>query len=223
MAVQRIFARRTRCAVAATGNLMPDYEALAVALALVHPVATTERLDLIDATGRVLAGSVHVARSIPPFDAAAKDGHAVRLSDLDSKGPWLLPILGRARAGNPPTTLPPAGMLRVLTGAARPFGAKAVIPRNRSRSVVRWPGSAIVQGRGPRSVHVATTSPKERKSFQEVASLVPTRSERSPLRNRDGWRYAVGWRWRYWQPALSLSSQVTRWDWGRSETWPASP
>ena len=109
------------------GTLMPVDEALARALALVTAIADTEQIALSKATGRVLASPVRAALPLPPFDAAAMDGYAIRLSNLTGRGPWTLPVTARMRAGDPPCPLPTAAACRILTGAALPQGAEAVV------------------------------------------------------------------------------------------------
>ena len=49
--------------------------------AKLRPVGT-EKLDLLPASGRVLAEPIHADRDFPPFPRAARDGYAVRASDL---------------------------------------------------------------------------------------------------------------------------------------------
>ncbi|WP_209424674.1 gephyrin-like molybdotransferase Glp [Pararhodobacter sp. SW119] len=130
---------------APTGELMPVETALARALALVVPVARCERLALAQATGRVLAQAVTADRPLPPFDNAAMDGYALRLTDLVEPGPWTLPVAARMRAGDAPCPLPRAAACRILTGAALPLGADSVI----AQEAVSREGSVIVLERRP--------------------------------------------------------------------------
>lgn len=116
-----------RCGCDAAPSLLPVDEALARALALVEPVAGREAVPLGRAAGRVLAEPVRAARPLPPFDNAAMDGYALRLADLSGPGPWRLPVAARRRAGDAPGALPPHAACRILTGAALPLGADAVV------------------------------------------------------------------------------------------------
>jgi molybdopterin molybdotransferase len=116
-----------RCGCDTEPALMPPDEALARALALVEPLAGRETLPLAHATGRVLAEPVRAALPLPPFDNAAMDGYALRLADLAGPGPWRLPVAARMRAGDPPRPLPDRAACRILTGAALPTGADAVV------------------------------------------------------------------------------------------------
>mgnify|MGYP003342728322 CR=1 FL=1 len=83
-----------------------------------------EEVSLTDALGRVLAETIVPAHPVPPFDNAAMDGYAVRVADL----PGDLRVVGESAAG--PVALARVGAgeaLRVMTGAAVPPGADAVV------------------------------------------------------------------------------------------------
>lgn len=109
-------------------GLIPLDDALALCDELAAPVAETERLPLATAAGRVLARRVTATASVPPFDNAAMDGYALRISDLEGHGPWNLRIVGRVLAGEAPTTdLTPGTAMRIFTGAPLPAGADAVV------------------------------------------------------------------------------------------------
>ena len=92
-----------------------------------------ESCALDRAIGRVLAEAVVADRDSPPFDTSAMDGYAVRVADLAGEGASItLPIVGESRIGMPPPVLPSgagAGAIRIVTGAAIPPGADAVIRR----------------------------------------------------------------------------------------------
>jgi molybdopterin molybdotransferase len=116
-----------RCGCDAASALMPVDVALARALELVEPVEESETMPLAAATGRILAATVHAALPLPPFDNAAMDGYAVRLADLSGIGGWTLPVVATMRAGDAPCALPASAACRILTGAAVPRGADAVV------------------------------------------------------------------------------------------------
>ncbi len=89
--------------------------------------ARTERLDLRAAHGRVLAGEVRADRDYPPFDRATRDGFAVRAADCASI-PATLQIIGEIRAGDTFARAVASGQCaQVMTGAAVPAGADAVV------------------------------------------------------------------------------------------------
>lgn len=99
--------------------------ALVALLEQIQPVGT-ERVTWSDAVGRVLAEPLLSDRDNPPCDVSAMDGYAVRLRDLNA-GP--LSIAGDVPIGSAPPELPAGMVLRMVTGAAVPPGAEAVIPR----------------------------------------------------------------------------------------------
>src|SRR5260370_1838681 len=88
-----------------------------------------ELLGLLDANGRVLAEPVHADRDFPPFPRAARDGYAVRASDLE-KLPATLEVIGEIKAGATPPQIPQLASGKaaaIMTGAAAPVGADAVV------------------------------------------------------------------------------------------------
>src|SRR5260370_33110730 len=90
-----------------------------------------ELLGLLDANGRVLAEPVHADRDFPPFPRAARDGYAVRAADLE-KLPATLEVIGEIQAGATPPQIPQLASGKaaaIMTGAAAPVGADAVVMR----------------------------------------------------------------------------------------------
>ncbi len=104
---------------------------LAACLAAVSPRAAAD-VDLLEALGCVLAADVRAPAPLPPFDASAMDGYAVRRADLDgasASSPSTLPVTGDLPAGAPaPLVLAPGTAIRIMTGAPVPAGADAVVP-----------------------------------------------------------------------------------------------
>ena len=83
-----------------------------------------EELDLLEASGRVLAEAITADRDYPPTDRSVRDGFAVRASDL----PGDLEIAGEIRAGqSAQLTLQPGQAIGIMTGAPIPQGADAVV------------------------------------------------------------------------------------------------
>ncbi|WP_169791139.1 gephyrin-like molybdotransferase Glp [Rubellimicrobium mesophilum] len=117
------------CARDSTGDLMPVDEALNRAIGAAGRITAAESVPLVEATGRILAAPVSASRPMPPFDASAMDGYALRSAALAGDGPWEIPVAGRVRAGDPPGPLPAGAALRILTGAPLPLGADAVVPQ----------------------------------------------------------------------------------------------
>ncbi|MFV1980521.1 MAG: gephyrin-like molybdotransferase Glp, partial [Rhodothermia bacterium] len=88
----------------------------------------SERVDIGDATGRILAEQIVAHDDIPPFDNSAMDGYAV-LSDDFSVIPVELRIIEDVPAGSTPqTTIIPGTCARIMTGAQIPPGADSVTP-----------------------------------------------------------------------------------------------
>lgn len=115
------------CGCDISGGLMPLDDAIAIGLKRLRPLSEIEYLPLAQAAGRILAQDITAPVALPLFDNAGMDGYALRVSDLTGQGPWVLPVAGRIRAGDAPGKLPQSAAMRILTGAALPDGADAVI------------------------------------------------------------------------------------------------
>jgi len=93
--------------------------------ALVRPLPA-RRLALADAEGCVLARAVQTLHPLPPFDASAMDGYAVRARDVLAAGPAhpvRLRVIASAPAGHPVGAVVGAGdAVRILTGGQLPAG-----------------------------------------------------------------------------------------------------
>ncbi|UCI22910.1 molybdopterin molybdotransferase MoeA (plasmid) [Mesorhizobium sp. B2-1-8] len=106
-------------------QIMSFEVARGVSAALAEPLNRQEDVPLAHAVGRILAATIKAPGALPPFDQAAMDGYAFRLSG--KKGvPLVLPISGRTCAGDKPDVLAPGTAHRVMTGAALPGGADTV-------------------------------------------------------------------------------------------------
>jgi molybdopterin molybdotransferase len=83
-------------------------------------------LPVSDALGYVLAEEICTDRAYPPFDRSTRDGYAVRAVET---GPGkTLRCVGEIKAGDAVTeTLTPGTCLQIMTGAAVPSGADAVV------------------------------------------------------------------------------------------------
>ena len=104
--------------------------------ALAQPVAEWEEVELGAALGRVAAEDVAAPIDLPPFDASAMDGYAVRSAGLDREGAKRLRIVGRSAAGHPFHASVGAGeAVRIFTGAVLPTGADAVLLQEDARVV----------------------------------------------------------------------------------------
>jgi molybdopterin molybdotransferase len=85
-----------------------------------------------DAAGLVLADDVTAAMALPRFDHSAMDGYAVRSADVAGAapdGPVALPVVAVVAAGaDAHVRVEPGTAVRIMTGAAVPPGADAVVP-----------------------------------------------------------------------------------------------
>lgn len=90
--------------------------------------SAVDRVPIEEARGRVLAAEVRSPEAMPAVPIAAMDGFAVRRGDLTAPGRTTLPVSAElpARPGAVPA-LVPGTAARIMTGAAVPHGADAVI------------------------------------------------------------------------------------------------
>jgi molybdopterin molybdotransferase len=110
------------------GALLPLADAQARIAELYGCVASTETVALAQAVGRVLADDAVSSIDLPPLTNSAVDGYAVRHADLRPDRPTLLPIDGRAAAGQPPSAALRRGAARrIFTGAIMPDGSDTVM------------------------------------------------------------------------------------------------
>lgn len=106
-------------------------------LAAVTTVSGTERLDLLQALGRVLAAPVMAPFSLPREDHSALDGYA--LQGIDAQAGQRLRCIGRALAGAPwEGTVVPGSCARIMTGAVLPTGADTVIAQEDVQAEAAW-------------------------------------------------------------------------------------
>lgn len=92
-----------------------------------HRAPASEELALAEAGGRVLAATVAADRDYPPFHRAARDGFALRAADAAAPGATLT-LIGEIKAGDDfPGSVGPGQCVQIMTGAAVPPGADAVV------------------------------------------------------------------------------------------------
>lgn len=85
-------------------------------------------VPLADALGCVLAEPVVSTEAVPPFANTAMDGYAVQAADTIG-APIDLEVIGTIPAGAEPNVTVRSGTaVRIMTGAAMPPGADAVVP-----------------------------------------------------------------------------------------------
>lgn len=96
--------------------------------------SSIETVQLKNARGRVLAQEIRADRDYPPFDRAARDGFAVRSADCAREGVTLR-VVGEVAAGAAFSGRVGANeCVQIMTGAAVPEGADAVIMVEQTRS-----------------------------------------------------------------------------------------
>ncbi|WAC69503.1 gephyrin-like molybdotransferase Glp [Microbacterium sp. SL75] len=91
-----------------------------------------ETVVLSDASGRTLAEPVRAAHDLPGFDNSSMDGFAVRLADVegaDADHPVSVRVVADLPAGSDDDpALAPGEAARIMTGAAVPADADAIVP-----------------------------------------------------------------------------------------------
>jgi molybdopterin molybdotransferase len=89
-----------------------------------------ETIDLLSASGRVLAETIAADRDFPPFPRATRDGYAVRAQDV-AEVPVQLRVIGEIKAGDQPDPkvcrVQTGQAVSIMTGAPLPAGADAVV------------------------------------------------------------------------------------------------
>lgn len=117
-------------------DVMTVEEARAVVFDLVSALPA-ERVDLLDALGRVLAEPCASDIDVSPFDNSAMDGFAVRREDLAgamAESPVVLEVIAHIGAGSWwDGEVGPGTAARIMTGAPLPAGADAVVMVERTQ------------------------------------------------------------------------------------------
>ncbi|HEV2113659.1 MAG TPA: gephyrin-like molybdotransferase Glp [Terriglobales bacterium] len=98
----------------------------------------SERIPLLKSRGRILAEEIRADRDIPPFNRAARDGYALRASDIaaaSENSPVVLKVVGEIAAGARELLVVHRGeAAEIMTGAPAPEGADAVVMVEYTRS-----------------------------------------------------------------------------------------
>jgi molybdenum cofactor synthesis domain-containing protein len=106
-------------------------EGMKILFETVQPIARTERIPILSASGRVLAEPIVATADVPPFARAAMDGYAVIAQDTFGAGnfnPARLRLLEVVHAADIATaSVEPGTCIQVATGAPVPPGADAVV------------------------------------------------------------------------------------------------
>ena len=110
---------------------LPGYAEAATLIAehaarLAERIPRSEEIGLELSLGRVLSHPIRADRDMPAFPRSTRDGFACRAVEANAHA--LLAVAGSIRAGDPPAgPLPPGAAWEIMTGAAVPAGADAVI------------------------------------------------------------------------------------------------
>ena len=103
---------------------LPDARRDVLAAVPPLPIVT---VDLMEASGLVLAEPVVAPHDVPPFANSAMDGYAVRAEDVRD-APVVLKVTEDLRAGYvASSSLEPGTAIKIMTGAPIPTGADAVV------------------------------------------------------------------------------------------------
>ncbi len=114
--------------------MLPVNQAEQLILNLVQPLdggQDGETLNLLDASGRILAEPITSSLDFPHWDNSAMDGYAVRYADVQgcaAETPVTLTIVEEIPAGyQPQKTIQPGQAARILTGSVMPSGADTIV------------------------------------------------------------------------------------------------
>ncbi|MEG4323289.1 MULTISPECIES: gephyrin-like molybdotransferase Glp [unclassified Microcoleus] len=115
-------------------------EAESIVLNLAQPLDSqrdVETVDLLAASGRILAASVTGSLDFPYWDNSAMDGYAVRFADVENcsaEKPAVLEVVEEIPAGYlPQSTVQSGQAARIFTGAMMPDGADTVVMQEETR------------------------------------------------------------------------------------------
>jgi molybdopterin molybdotransferase len=134
--------------------MVPFEKALEIVLDSARMLGT-ERIDVADAAGRVLAEDVKSDIDMPPFNKSAMDGYACRREDLANE----LSIIETVAAGVPPErTIRPNECAKIMTGSMVPDGADCVImvefTENIGENRIRFTGEETADNICPKAEYI---------------------------------------------------------------------
>lgn len=115
-------------------------EAESIVLNLAQPLDSqrdVETVDLLAASGRILAAAVTGSLDFPYWDNSAMDGYAVRFADVENcstEKPAVLEVVEEIPAGyQPQSTVKSGQAARIFTGGVMPAGADTVVMQEETR------------------------------------------------------------------------------------------
>jgi len=101
-------------------------DALTTLLSRTVPLGKVEKVNTLDADGRILAEDLVSALQVPAFDNSSMDGYALHSADVSQEG-TVLQVTQRIAAGHFGQPLMPGQAARIFTGAPVPQGADAIV------------------------------------------------------------------------------------------------
>jgi molybdopterin molybdotransferase len=120
--------------------MLPVKDAENIILNLVNPLQGSpnrETVNLLTASGRILAETVTSSLDFPHWDNSAMDGYAVRFADVENcspENPVILDIIEEIPAGyQPKCTIKSGETARIFTGAVMPKGADTIVIQEETR------------------------------------------------------------------------------------------
>jgi molybdopterin molybdotransferase len=152
-------------------------EAVIGRLQAIPRTPATEAIPLREAISRVLARDILSDRDYPPFHRSIRDGYAVRAAETHSGAQ--LKCIDELKAGDTPTTcVAPGTCIQIMTGAALPDGADAVIMiehTSREGDAVHLdravkPGQHVVRRGSEQAAGQTVLSAGTRLGFAEIAA-----------------------------------------------------
>lgn len=133
--------------------MLPVDQAESIILNLVQPLNTqrdVEKVDLLTASGRILATPVTSKLDFPHWDNSAMDGYAVKFADVKNsspENPTALEIIEEIPAGyQPQQQIKPGQTARIFTGACMPVGADTVV----MQEVTQRQGNKVLIQKAPK-------------------------------------------------------------------------
>lgn len=135
--------------------MLPVKQAESIILEWVQPLdrqQDVEKIDLLEASARILAEPVTSHLDFPHWDNSAMDGYAVRYEDVkdaSTEKPAILQIVEEIPAGyTPQITIQSSQTARIFTGAMMPLGADTVV----IQEVTKREGSRVAIFAAPKAV-----------------------------------------------------------------------
>jgi molybdopterin molybdotransferase len=127
-----------------------------------------ETVTLPDALGRVLAEPILADRDFPPFSRSTRDGYALRAADSKAL-PARLRVVGQIRAGAAfGRAIGPGEAAEIMTGAAVPEGADAVVMVEHTSATNAWGSAEVVVQRAVACGENMVAAGAEARAGQEI-------------------------------------------------------